>query len=169
MEQRNFNHIFKNFEIEVGDINTNRYKAIVDICRKHDYDFENNSSYSVLVRAYVTPYDIQKFFEEVDVREKQLNNRIDITLTDKQKSVINEVLEMLADANICLCHDFQKTGKLACFNSQNGKVCCDKEIFSDGYAWFSQEDVNGDISILPSVVNGKNIYSSYNGGFGVKK
>lgn len=163
----NFNHIIKNFVVEVND--NVRHDAILDVCRRHDYNFED-CEHAVIVYAYISPTELATFFEEIDEREYDLNHRVDIRLTAEQKIVLDKVMLMLADANIGLCHDYKNTGELMAFNSVDGNVYACDDTDEEGEVWYSEDEIKGTPSVLPNTRNGKRIYSFYcNGGFATKK
>lgn len=163
----NFNHIFKNFEIECS--NKVRHTAILDVCRKRDYEFYDCGD-GVTILEYMSPQSIQKFFTEVDEREYELNHRIDVSLTEEQKAVVVKVMDMLADANIGMCHDFQSTGELGFFNSINGKLYACDDVEKDGDVFFDEDTIKGSLYLINPKHKGKHIYSFYNnGGFVMEK
>lgn len=163
----NFNHIFKNFEIECS--NKVRHTAILDVCRKRDYAFDDCAD-GVTILAYMSPQSIQKFFTEVDEREYELNHTIDVSLTEEQKIVLDKVMGMLADANIGLCHDYKNTCELMAYNNADGNTYACDDTIEDDEIWFDEDEVVGTPYVLPNTRNGKRIYSFYcNGGFATKK
>lgn len=102
-----------------------------------------------------------------------MNNRkkINISLTEEQKKVIDKVMDMLADANIGLAHDYRDMGDLVAFNSINGTAYTwEKDIIGDDEIWFDCEDVEGELTHLPTWHKDKRIYSFYSdGGFAMQK
>lgn len=164
-------HFFKNITIEIANGNKNRYNAVLDVCRQREYPFEEIiDKGDIEVLAYFTPKELGKFFFEVDTREEELKNIPNVSLTEEQKAVVAKVMDMLADANIGLCHDYKSSGQLMAFNSVNGKVYAYDDISEYNEVWYSGDDIIGEPTLLPEIHNGKQIYSFYrNGGFAIKK
>lgn len=164
-------HFFKNITIEITNGNKNRYNAVLDVCREREYPFEEiTDKGDIEVLAYFTPTELEKFFNEIDVREEELNNRININLSTEQIAVVKRVMEMLADANICMCHDYEDSGELCAFNSKDGKVyACSTDAYDETHTWYNQDDVEGELFHIPNTYKGKEIYSFFCGGFAVKK
>lgn len=160
------NHLIKDFVVEVN--NKVRHDAILDVCRKHDYNFDD-CEHAVIIYAYTSPTELNNFFEEVDKREEELNSKPNIALTEEQKIVLDKVLDMLADANIGLCHDYKCMGQLMAFNSNNGKIyACDEPHTKDN-VWYSDDDVIGEPTYIDDNRKNKFIYSFFNGGYKVIK
>lgn len=79
-------------------------------------------------------------------------------------------MEMLADANICLCHDYESSGELCAFNSKGGKVyACSKDDYNYEHTLLNEDDVEGKLYHIPSTHKDKQIYSFFGGSFAVKK
>ena len=163
----NFSRIIKEFVVEVG--NNVRHNAILDVCCKRDYGFDDGEN-KVLIYCNISLTELNTFFEEVDEREERLKNIPNISLTEEQKVVVEKVMDMLADANIGMCHDNLSTGELGFFNSINGKLYASDDIGKYDDVFFDKDTIKGNLYIISPKCKGKHIYSFYsNGGFVMEK
>ena len=107
------------------------------------------------------------FFKNIT---EEVDNSINIDLLPEQKEIVHRVMEMLADANICLCNDYESSGELCAFNSKGGKVyACSKDEYNYEYTLLNEDEVDGELYHIPSTYKDKQIYSFFGGSFAVKK
>lgn len=138
-------------------------KAIIEVCEMRGYYYVKNSNEILVYKAFKEP-ELTNFLQAVEFRLNDiLANQVDISLSAEQKEVLEKALDMLANANIGLCHDYKSTGQLMAFNSNGGRVYACEEDKDDNE--LSDAYVKGVPTAIDSNHKGKHLYSFYAGGF----
>lgn len=147
--------------------NENHSNAICQICEEKsiEYHYEGGLIYT---DTPLFQNDISNLLADIEERKAILENSVNISLSEEQIAILEKALDMLADANIGLCHDYRSTGQLMAFNSNGGKVYATEECGNDenelDYAL-----IKGKPTLIDSTRRGKTLYSFYCGGFVAKK
>lgn len=147
--------------------NENHSNAIRQICEEKGVEYHYEGGL-ICTDTPLFQNEISKFLADIEARKEYLEQKVNINLSVEQIAILEKALDMLADANIGLCHDYRSTGQLMAFNSNGGKVYATEECGSDENE-LANCFIEGDPSIINCTRRGKTLYSFYCGAFAVKK